>query len=145
MAYIVNQDIIDRVGNDTAVQLTSETGTTVITAVVDEVRLSSEGEVNGYLAKRYAVPVDLTAHADLAATLKGYTLDIAVFRLHKRRPPVDKDIRASRDDAIKWLMGIVKGEIVLPASVTPASTTSDDPQGTWGSDDKNLGTIRDSL
>lgn len=38
MGYLVNQDIIDRVGNARAVQLTSDSGSTVNTAVLDEVR-----------------------------------------------------------------------------------------------------------
>jgi phage gp36-like protein len=132
VAYIVNQDIIDRVGNDAAVQLTTDSGAAVDTDVLDEVRESAEGEVNGYLARRYAVPVDLTTHTDLAATLKGFTLDVAVYRLHARRPPVSESIRELRTDAIKWLTAVSEGKVVLPAEVTPASTTSDDPAPTTG-------------
>ena len=88
MSYIVNQDIIDRVGQSAALQLTTESGSTVDQDVLTEVRQSAEGEANGYLAKRYAVPVNLSTHADLAATLKGFTLDIAVYRLMSRRQPV---------------------------------------------------------
>lgn len=133
MAYLVNQDIIDRVGNDAAVRLTTDTGAVVDSDVLDEVRQSAEGEANGYLAKRYAVPVDLTAHADLAATLKGFVLDIAVFRLMSRRPPASETHRTVRDDAVKWFERVSKGDIVLPAAATPASTNADDPTPTWGS------------
>ncbi len=52
MSYIVNQDIIDRVGSAAALQLSTDSGTTPSVTVLDEVRLSSEGEVNGYLATR---------------------------------------------------------------------------------------------
>lgn len=132
MSYIVNQDIIDRVGPDAAVQLTTDSGSVADSDVLDEVRKGAEGEVNGYLANRYKVPVDLSAHADIADTLKSFTLDIAVFRLHARRPPVSEDIRTARDDAVKWLRDVAAGTIVLPASITPASTTSDDPTPTGG-------------
>lgn len=135
MAYIDNADITARVGNDTAVQLTTDSGAVVDSVVLDEVRESAEGEVNGYLARRYAVPVDLTTHTDLAATLKGFTLDIAVFRLHSRRPPVTEAIREARTDAVKWLTAVSEGKVILPAAVTPASTTSDDPTPTWGGSD----------
>lgn len=145
MAYIVNQDIIDRVGDNATAELTTDSGSVPNTTVLDEVRLSTEGEVNGYLAKRYAVPVDLTAHADLAATLKGFTLDIAVYRLHGRRPPVSETIRTARDDAIKWLTKVSNATILLPAAVTPASTSSDDPGLEWGGREQNLGKIRDSF
>ena len=143
MAYIVNQDIIDRVGSNAAAQLSADSGGTPAATVLDEVRLSSEGEVNGYLATRYAVPVDLSAHADLAATLKAFTMDIAVYRLHLRRPPVAEDVRRSRDDAVKWLEGVAKGVIDLPAATTPASTTSDQPGASWGSKEQNAATLRD--
>lgn len=144
MSYIVNQDIIDRVGTKAAAQLTGDTnGDTPVVTVLDEVRLSSEGEVNGYLAKRYAVPVDLTAHPDVAATLKAYALDIAVYRVHLRRPPVAEDIRDARNDAVKWLEGVAKGTIELPAAVTPESTTANEPTADWGSKEQNAATLRD--
>lgn len=132
MAYIVNQDIIDRLGTAKAAQLTAETGATPSTTVLDEIRLSSEGEVNGYLARRYAVPVDLTTHADLAATLKGFTLDVAVYRAHGRRPPVPEAAKDSYESAKEWLLRVSEGKIVLPAAVTPASTTSDKPMAASG-------------
>lgn len=136
MSYIVNQDIIDRVGNDTAAQLTTDSGTTPDQTVLDKIRLNSEGEANSYLSKRYAVPVDLTAHADLAEALKGFVLDIAVYRLSLRRLPVPKDYEQARNNAIKWFERVAKGEVHLPAAVTPASTTSDDPPPSWGSKTK---------
>lgn len=145
MAYIVNQDIIDRVGNDAAVQLTTDTGSTPSTTVLDEVRQSAEGEADGYLARRYAVPVDLTAHPELAATLKGFVLDIAQSRLMSRRPPVSEAIRLARTDAVAWLAAVGKGEVVLPAASTPASTNADDPIGGWGSDAPNLSTLGENL
>lgn len=132
MAYVVNQDIIDRVGTATAAQLTTDSGSTPDSDALDEVRLAAEGEANGYIAKRYAVPVDLSAHADLAGTLAGFVLDIAVYRLFSRRPPPADNYKTSRDEAVKWFLAISEGKVKLPAAVTPASTTSDDPAPTSG-------------
>jgi len=132
MAYIVNQDIIDRLTTETAARLTTESGSTPSTTVLDEIRLSAEGEVNSYLSKRYKVPVDLTAHADLAATLKGYTLDVAVYRAFVRRPPVPESAAETYKSAKEWLAKVSEGKLPLPASVTPASTTSDDPPAGYG-------------
>lgn len=143
MAYIVNDDIIARVGAATALQLSTDSGDTIDSAVVDEVRLSAEGEVNGYLGLRYAVPVDLSAHPELAGTVKGFTLDVAVYRLHARRPPVAKDIRDLRAAAIEWCEKVAKGDVVLPATVTPASTTANKPTAAWGSKDQNAAKMRD--
>ena len=133
MAYLTNDDLIARVGTVAAVQLTTDSGAEVDTDVLDEARLGAEGEANGYLAKRYQVPVNLTEHADLAATLKSMVLDLAVYKLMGRRPPVPPDQRTAREDAVKWFERISEGKIVLPAAVTPASTSSDDPPPTWGS------------
>ena len=130
MAYISNQDLITRVGSDAALQLTTNSGDIIAGPVLDEVVGGAQGEADGYLARRYAVPVDLTAHADLAATLKSFVLDIAEYRLRALRPPVPEAARRKRDDAVKWFTLISEGKIVLPASVTPASTTSDDPAST---------------
>lgn len=132
MSYIDNADITKRVGPDVAVQLTTDTGAVADTEVLDEVRDAAEGEVDGYLAKRYRVPVDLTAHPRTAGALKSFALDIAAFRLHVRRPPVSEDIRTARADAIKWLRDVAAGTIVLPATATPDSTTSDGPPPEWG-------------
>ncbi len=132
MAYIVNQDIIDRVGTTAATQLTSDSGGTPDSGVLDEVRLSSEGEVNGYLSKRYAVPVDLTAHADLAATLKGFTLDVAEYRLRSRRDSMAEVHEKMYANAKEWLEKVRKGEIPLPAALTPVSTTADKPLQGYG-------------
>lgn len=143
MAYIVNDDIVDRVGSATAAQLSADSGDTPDSDVLTEVRNSAEGEVNGYLAVRYAVPVDLSAHADLTATLKGFALDVAVYRLYGRRSPVPENVRRMRDDAIAWLTKVSKGEIVLPAAATPASTTANQPTAAWGSKAQNAATMRD--
>lgn len=143
MAYIINSDIIARVGSNTAVQLSADSGDVVDAAVLDEVRQSTEGEINGYVGRRYAVPVDLSAHPELAATLKGFALDVAAYRLHARRPPVAEDIRRMREEAIKWLKDVSNGVIVLPATVTPASSTSDQPTAAWGSSEQNAATMRD--
>ena len=145
MSYIVNQDIIDRVGNAKAAQLTTDSGSTPDSAVLDEVRKSSEGEADSYLARRYATPVDLTAHPELAATLKGFVLDIAVYRLHGRRAPVSEAHEKARDQAIEWLKQLAEGKIVLPAASTPSSTNADDPLSAWGSKEQNLSTMRDEL
>ncbi len=138
MAYITTQNLIDRVGSTKAAQLTTDSGSTPDSALLAEVTAEAEGEVNGYLARRYAVPVDLTAHPELAATLRGKTLDIAVYRLHVRRPPVPDAHKDIYDSAIKWLTAVSKGEIVLPAATTPPSGTADSPVAEWFSSENDV-------
>ena len=68
MSYATNSDIESRLGNTLYVQLTDDVGSgSADEEKVSEARLAAEGEVNSYLGRRYAVPVDLTNHAELAA------------------------------------------------------------------------------
>ena len=67
MAYISNADLQERLGASAYVQLADDNGDGAAdVGVVDEVRLAAEGEVNSHLARRYATPIDLALHADLA-------------------------------------------------------------------------------
>jgi len=133
VGYIVNQDIIDRVGNTAAVELTTDSGTVVDTDVLDQVRQAADGEVDSYLARRVAVPVDTTAHPELVAILLSVTLSIAVFNLRSRRDPVPESASVERGNAIKWLQRVANGEITLPAASSPATSVSDGPVVSSGS------------
>lgn len=130
MAYVTNSDIAERLGNATYVQLADDDGDgQADVGVVDEVRLAAEGEVNSYLARRYQVPIDLAAHADLADVIASFTLDLAEYRLHARRPPVPGDVKDKRKQAVEWLKRIADGVIELPAATPVASS---DLRGTLG-------------
>ena len=119
MAYVTNSDIEERLGTATYVQLTDDTGTgSADIDKVDEARLGAEGEVNSYLGRRYKVPIDLTAHAEVADVLKSFVLDLVEYRLHARRPPVSNDLRSKRNQAVAWLDRVARGDVVLP-SVDP--------------------------
>lgn len=118
MSYITNADIEERVGSVAYVQLADDDGNGVAdVGVVDEARLGAEGEVNSYIGRRYAVPINLTTHPDLADVLASFTLDLAEYRLRLRRPPVPEDARRRRDQAIEWLTRVADGRIELPSAV----------------------------
>ena len=138
--YITSQDMIDRVGDDAAVQLTSDSGGAVDTAVLDAVRLEAEGEVDSNLARRYLTPVDLTAFPAVAAALKGAVLDIAVYKLLTRRTgsSVSEPDRQKYTDAIAWLEKVAKGEVLLPGAKTPTATTADEPSFSHGGDERRF-------
>jgi phage gp36-like protein len=126
MSYVTTSEVETRMGATTLVQLTDDTGTGVAnTDVVDEACQGAAGEVDSYLARRCAVPIDLMTHAELAAIIKTVVLDLAEHRLHARRPPVPADVTAKRDAAVQWLLRVAAGDIELPASrvvqVNPAT------------------------
>ena len=130
MAYITNADIEERLGSAAYVQLTDDDGDGEPDAgVVDEARLAAEGEVNSYLARRFAVPIDLTVHADLADLLASITLDLAEYRLRGRRPPVPKDALDQHAHAIDWLARVAGGAVELPSAAPVAANAT---RGTLG-------------
>src|SRR3972149_4325981 len=112
MSYITNADIEERVGGVAYVQLADDDGNGVAdVGVVDEARGGSEGEVNSYLGRRYAVPINLTTHPDLAEGLASFILDRAEYRLRLGRPPVPEDARRRHAQAIEWLARVADGRI----------------------------------
>lgn len=145
MAYIVNQDLINRVGNDTAAQLTADSGTAPDSNILDEVRISSEREVDSYLSRRFSTPIDTSADADLADFLKKLALDVAEYRIFGRRPPVSKNKKQVYDNTIAWLKGFVSGENNLPGKVTPPSTKTNNPVSSWDSNKPNMSNMRDYI
>ena len=125
MGYITNADIEERVGSVALVQLAEDDGNGVAdVGVVDEARLGAGGEVNSYLGRRYAVPISLTTHPDLADVLASITLDLAEYRLRSRHPPVPQDARRRRDQAIEWLTRAAVARIELPSALGVAASTA---------------------
>lgn len=125
MAYVTNTDIEERLGTATYIQLTDDDNTGVAdTDKVDEARLGAEGEVDSYLARRTAVPVDLVCCPELAAVLRSVVLDLVAYRLHGRRPPVADDIVRRRGEAIGWLERVADGRIALPAAHEPPANAA---------------------
>lgn len=123
MPYITNTDIQTRLGASAYVQLTDDAGTgNANEAVVDEARLGAEGQLDAYLARRYAVPIDLTQHAELSGLLRSIALDLAEHRLRLRRPPIPQEATSRRDAAVTWLLQVALGQINLPAVTTPATS-----------------------
>ncbi len=119
MGYISNADVEQRMGPVAYVQLSDDAGSgTADESVVNEARLGAEGELNSYLAGRYAVPVDLAVHPELEAVVVSFVLDLVEYRLHGRRPPIPEGIVQKRTNAIEWLSRLSAGEVQLPG-MTP--------------------------
>ena len=126
MSYITNADIELRVGTARLIQLTDDAGGGSINpSVVDEARLGAEGEVDSYLARRYAVPIDLAAHVEAGPVIKSAALDLVEYRLHARRRDVPPGVTAKRDAATAWLVRVSRGDTqlpsVLPIAANPAT------------------------
>ena len=131
MAYITTSDLETRIGTTVAAQLTTDSGITPDTTIMAETVAAAMGEINGYLGRRYAVPIDTSAYPQVADVLKSIALDVAVYRLHTLRQPVPAGILESRDKAIEWCMRVSRAEILLPAATVPAGTTADGPASAY--------------
>jgi len=117
MSYASVADVEQRLGSAIYVQLTDDAGSgSADEGKVTEALSAAEGEVDSYLGCRYAVPIDLSAHDELAALLKNVTLDLAEYRLHVRRPPVSEEISMKKEAALKWLQRVAAGQAILPAA-----------------------------
>lgn len=144
MSYISNDDIETRLGTKTYVQLTDDDGDAAAdVGVVDEARLGADREVDSYLARRYAVPIDLVAHPELAGLLATLTLDLAEYRLRARRPPVPDAATQLRQQAVQWLERIAGGAIDLPALTELPASVLRGPRTGWRSEERVLS--RDEL
>ncbi|MDW8357857.1 DUF1320 domain-containing protein [Thermus sp.] len=71
------------------------------------------GEVESYLAQRYALPLP-----SLPEALKARALDIAVYRLFLRRGirpgTADEAVLSRYRDAVAWLRDVALGKAALP-------------------------------
>ncbi len=128
MSYVTNADIELRLGTTIYLQLTDDDGDGVADAArVNEAREGAEGEANGYLAQRTAVPVDLARYPELAAVLKSIVLDLIAYRLYARRPPVPEDVSWQRLNAVRWLERVAGGDVRLPAAAEPPANPAAGP------------------
>ncbi len=135
MAYITNSDIELRLGSAAIVQLADDDGNGVAdVAVVDEARRGAQGEVDSYLARRFAVPIDLGLHPAVAGVLKSFALDLAEYRLRSRRPPIPSDAIERHAKALAWLGRVATGEVELPLATdaAPRATGGDGAVVTGG-------------
>ncbi|MCB9853520.1 MAG: DUF1320 domain-containing protein [Phycisphaerales bacterium] len=116
MAYVSNADIQALLGTAATIELTDDAGSGTINAsILTTARIGAEGEANSYFATRYRVPVELSNEAEVAAVIQTFVLDLAVYRLHSRKPPIPDDIVRRRQEAVAWLSRVADGRVRLPS------------------------------
>ena len=119
MAYLSNSDIQSLLGTAATIELTDDTGSGSVNAdIVTAARIGAEGEANSFFSTRYRVPIDLSVEPDVAAVIRTFILDLAVYRLHSRKPPIPEDLVRRRQEAIAWLTRVADGRVRLPSVAT---------------------------
>ncbi len=131
MTYTTLQQLTDRFGEATLIQLTDRAASPVgaiDAAVVTRALTDTDAVINGSLAKRYRLP--LAAVPDLVADL---ALSIAIYKLHVFSP--EPKIKDDYDQALRALRQIATGDQVLElAGLEPVTSgafgvvTSDRPR-----------------
>ncbi|MBU0638054.1 MAG: DUF1320 domain-containing protein [Planctomycetes bacterium] len=130
MAYVTTTQLSQRLGATLYARLTDRVnGTTADTTVAQQIVAEAEAEADSYLARRYATPVDVSGHAELADVLAARVLDLAEYGAWKSSPFTNRvaarvmDIQAA---AVAWLEQVARGELDLPAATVLASPTAQD-------------------
>ncbi len=120
MSYIDRAALLVQISEEQLVQLTDDDKM----GVADDAKIAkaiadSEAEVNGYVATRHAVPIA----APVPDLVKALAIDIAIYRLWRRRQRVPADVRTAYDDAVSKLKDIARGTLTLGIDPAPADST----------------------
>lgn len=86
-------------------------------SVVDQAIASSENIINGYIGARYTVPLT----PDIPLLIVDICVQLTIFKLYQRRRrlKMSESLEKSYKDAIKMLVDISKGVVIIP-ELTPA-------------------------
>lgn len=107
--------------------------TTADDAVGQEILDAAHGEVNGWIARRYAVPVDASTDATSAQQLKGVTLNIAEYKAWASNPvrkTIPERVADNYATAVKWLTAVTSGKAALPGAAEIPAATINGPKAT---------------
>jgi phage gp36-like protein len=130
VAYITISQLSERLGTTIYARLTDRVnGTTADATVAQQIVDEAEAEANSYLARRYATPVDLVAHPELAGILAARVLDLAEWAAWKSTPFVSDPparVQSLYAEALRWLAEVAQGGLSLPAAAPANSPTADD-------------------
>ncbi len=150
MAYITTADLTARLGSLLYARLTDRVdGKTASASVAQQIIDEAQSEADSYLSVRYATPINISANADLEATLQARVLDFAEYGAWKSSPFVGDIPGRVRDVYLattEWFKGVARGAINLPAARPIAGPTAvDDSPRYSGSARKFTGDELDGL
>lgn len=130
MSYTSKTDMTSRFGARELEQLTDRDGTAgaIVDLVLDHAIATADAEINGYLAKRYALPL-----ATVPSQLQTWAADIARYHLHTFTMP--EIVRNRYDAAIASLRQVATGKHSLgdetaadSAPASPGVVATDGPE-----------------
>lgn len=128
MSYATQLDMIAAFGELEIIQLTDRAAPpvgSIDAGVLQHALEAADGEINSYLAARYALPL-----AAVPVILRDCAADIARYRLHDRGTP--ERVEKAYQGRVAWLRDLAAGratlaeasELLAPASAGLAEMTS---------------------
>lgn len=119
MAYVLQQDIVDRYGQDALIVASDRDGDGQIDqAVVDQALADADAEIDGYVRAKYPLPLE-----PVPQILVRIGVDIALYRMAATSDIGAEEHRTRYEDAIALLRRIRSGEVSLGLPDTPPSST----------------------
>lgn len=129
--YITIASLEQRLGTTLYARLTDRvSGTTASAAVAQQIVDEAEAEANALLARRFATPVDLAAHPELATLIAARALDLAEHNAWRGSPfigDLPQRVQQLGADARRWLEAVAAGALELPAAAAPAPPAARGP------------------
>jgi len=130
MAYVTTTQFQERLGASIYARLTDRvSGTTANATVAQQIVDEAEALANSFLSRRYATPIDLTAHPELSDVLETRVLDLAEHLAWRASPlvaSVPDRVTFLFEEASRWFDALAAGRLDLPANSPPASRTASD-------------------
>lgn len=126
MSYSTLTALQDRLGTLLYARLTDRaSGTTPNATVAQQLLDEADAEINSYLARRYATPVDLVGHPELQEILEARVLDVAEYRAWNGSPFVNDipaRVKSVYARVLEWLRAVGSGVVELPAALSANET-----------------------
>ena len=122
MAYSTQADLLNQIPEEYLIEVTddAETGA-VVAAVVTRAIEDADDEIDLYCRKYYTVPF-----TTVAAIIRKFSVDIAIYNLYSRRRSVPEDRVTRYADAITKLEKIAAGELfIVEGEIGPDSADID--------------------
>ena len=121
--YATSDELVARYGTTELIRLTVPDGQPMVAVNVEQATAAlvrASQLIDGYLRRRYQVPLDLPPGeiSDACMTLARYDLSFGEQR------DVPEQTRLAYKDKIAWLEGISKGNILLDLEEVPTSDES---------------------
>lgn len=130
MAYCTNKEVRDMIKDDALNTLIGDTfiedpaqREERILPIIEEAITDADGEIDGYLAKRYPVPID-----PAPKVINKFSKDIAIYNLFSRvgidESSEEKNYLNRYNAAIKFLTLVAEGKVSLGAKTDDPAITA---------------------